>query len=656
MARRMSAESERADAEPGGTRMNAVDDASDAEPAGGSLLWRFWRGYIRRHTRSFLAGGLFLLATTALTIAIPVFVQHAVDAISAGTASDAVGWAWAILIAGVAIMGVRTLSRIYFFNPGRVVEYDLKNDLFAHLTEMPQRYFDRVRPGEIISRGTNDTGSVRALVGFGSLQLFNVVMTLALTLGQMLLTNVLLTLLCVVPLAIAGFVLRYAIAKMLILVTKSQQQVAVLSDRALETYNGAVVLQSFNAIGGATRRFDEANAGLRDLSLGLVGVQSWLLPIVQVVGNLCLIIILYAGGRMVIEHDLTKGELAAFSVYIRTVAGALFGLGWLVNALQRGWVSLKRVYEVLDVPNDRPTTGTVPLPTPEPGAGGSAIAVRSLTFRYPVPPRRGGEAAQGNTVLDAPVAGPDGEDRRPIVLEDVSFELKPGEVVGIFGLTGAGKSTLLNVLGRVYEPPPGTVFIGGVDVRDVPLAEFWRELAYVPQDAFLFSTTIRENIGLAGALGERDDARVEAAAAAAALTDDLPSLPDGLDTVVGERGVTLSGGQRQRTALARAFYRHFSMLLLDDVLSAVDHATEKRLIAAIYEQAKGGTTLIVSHRVSVLRRADRVLVLDGGRLVASGSHAELLAAGVEPYTRTNRLQEARELVEGGVAPAEVAHG
>ncbi|MCA9517581.1 MAG: ABC transporter ATP-binding protein, partial [Myxococcales bacterium] len=509
----------------------------------GGLLARFWRSYMKRHTRSYLAGGVFLLATTALTIAIPVFVQHAVDAIGGGTASDAVGWAWAILIAGVAIMGVRTLSRIYFFNPGRVVEYDIKNDLFGHLTEMPQRYFDRVRPGEIISRGTNDTGSVRAFVGFGSLQLFNVVMTLVFTLGQMLLTNALLTLLCIIPLAIAAFVLRYAIKKMLHLVTRSQQQVATLSERALETYNGAVVLQSFNAVAGATRRFDDANAELKDLSLGLVGVQSWLLPIVQVVGNACLIIVLYAGGRMVIENDLTKGELAAFSVYIRTVAGALFGMGWLINALQRGWVSLKRVYEVLDAPNDRPKSAAVPLPTP--GPGGNAIAVKNLTFRYPVPPRRGGEAAPGDAPLDGPIVGADGEDRRPVVLEDVSFEVTPGEVVGIFGLTGAGKSTLLNVLGRVYEPPVGTVFVDGVDVRDVPLAEFWRELAYVPQDAFLFSTSIRENIALAAPMGERDDARVEAAASSAALNDDLSALHDGVDTIVGARGVTLSGGQRQ---------------------------------------------------------------------------------------------------------------
>ena len=592
---------------------------------------RFWPTYCARHVRSYLLGFAFLAATTALTVAIPLFVQFAVDAMAAHTESEAIGWAWAVIVAGLAIMGVRTLSRILFFNPGRVVEYDLKNDLFAHLTTLPRRAFDHHRPGELISRGTNDASSVRALIGFGSLQVFNVVLTLLMTVGQMLLTDVPLTLLCVLPLAIAAWVLNVAVRRMFTLTRQAQEQVATLSDRVLEAYNGANVLNAFNAMGGASARFEAANADLTRSAMGLVVLQSWLLPIVTVVGSACLVIILYVGGDRVISGTLSKGELAAFTIYIRTVAGALLGLGWMLNAVQRGWISLGRMYEVLDTPTGRPP-GDSPLP-PRPVAG-RTLRVRDLTFRHPERPlgARGAE--------------------RP-ALEGVSFDLAPGEVVGVFGPTGAGKSTLLDLVARVYDPPAGALELDGADVNTVDIRTWRGALAYVPQDAFLFSESLRDNIALAAPEGERDDARVAAAAADAALADDLSALPEGLDTVVGERGITLSGGQRQRSALARAFYRPFELLLLDDVLSAVDHATEKRLIDAIYRRADGASALVVSHRISVLRRAHRILVLDRGRLVAVGTHDELLARGVEPYTHVHHLQQARDRdrTDGPVLPS-----
>lgn len=583
---------------------------------------RFWRNYCARHIRSYLAGFAFLAATTLLTVGVPVFVENAVDAMEKRVSSDAIAWAIAVLVAGLGIMVVRTLSRILFFNPGREVEYDLKNDLFEHLTTMPRRYFDRMRPGEIISRGTNDASSVRALVGFGSLQVFNVVLTLVFTLGQMLISDALLTLLCVLPLFLGAWILIKAIRRIFVLVRRQQQQIATLSDRILETYNGATVLNAFNAMPGATARFDRANDDLLKSALGVVTIQSWLLPIVTVVGSVSMVIVLYAGGTMVVDHGLSKGELAAFTIYIRNVAGALFGLGWMLNAVQRGWISLGRMYEVLDAPTGR-TRSDEPLPV-RAGAG-YALSVRDLTFRHP----------------EADDAEGQGDRGRP-ALEGVSFDVAPGEVVGVFGLTGSGKSTLLDLVARVYDPPAGTIRVGDTPIEQVDIRAWWDALAYVPQDAFLFSQSLRDNIALAAPADGRDDERVAAAADDAALTDDLTALPDGLDTVVGERGITLSGGQRQRSALARAFYRRFDVLLLDDVLSAVDHATERRLIDAIYRRAAGATALVVSHRISVLRRAHRILVLDRGRLVASGTHEELLAAGVEPYGRVHKLQQARD--------------
>ncbi len=590
------------------------------------LLLRFWRGYCAKHTRSYLLGFLFLGATTGLTVAIPWFVELAVDAMERHGSSEAVGWAIAIIAAGLGVMGVRTLSRIFFFNPGREVEYDVKNALFTHLTRLPKRYFDRMRPGELISRGTNDAAGVRAFVGFASLQGLNVALTLLFTFGQMLLTNGLLTALCVGPILLAALVMRLTVKRMWGLIAESQEQVATLSAHALEAYNGASVLQSFNAVGGARARFERANRRLLGLGIKLVAITSWLLPVVVVIGNACLVLVLYAGGRMVVDGALSKGELAAFAVYIRILVGGLMMFGFVASSLQRGWVSLKRIFEVLDAPTGAPeATGALPARV----AGGRAFAVRDLSFTHPT----------------ATAAAADHQ-----ALSGVSFEVAHGEVIGVFGLTGSGKTTLLDLIARTYEPPAGAITVDGVDVRDLPLPAYRETLAYVPQDAFLFSESIRDNIALAAPLDGRSDARVERAAAAAALTDDIAALPDGLDTRVGQRGITLSGGQRQRTALARAFYRPFDVLLLDDVLSAVDHATERRLIDAIYARAEGATTFVVSHRISVLKRADRVLVLDDGKLVAAGSHDDLLARGVEPYCRIHTLQQARAEADASPGP------
>ena len=592
---------------------------------------RFYREYLRRYLGWYGLGVLFLIATNALTVAIPGFVAEAIDALSAGEpASSATPWALAVLGSGLGIIVVRTLSRTLFFNPGRTVEFRIKGAMFDHLLDLPKRFFAETRPGEIISRGTNDTSAVRALAGFATLQLFNVVFLLVFTAARMIVLEPTLTLICAVPLVGAVLILRRAVRSMFHLVRQAQEQIAVLSDRILETYNGVSVLQAFGAMSGAHHRFDRANNRLMDLGIGLVRIRAWLLPVVSVVGSLCIVLLLLVGGPMVVEGRLSVGELAAFSVYIQILVMGLTSLGWLINSVQRGWIALNRVYDVLEAPER--ITGAGPMPDP---AGGHAISVRDLSFAYP----------------DAP---------EEVVLRGLSFDVAPGETLGIFGFTGSGKSTLLDLLARVYEPPAGTVFVDDVDVSTVAIGDYWQDVGYVTQEPFLFSTTIRDNILLGvGGDGEDPDGLAAAAADDAALRDDLAALPEGLDTVVGERGITLSGGQRQRVALARAFRRSFEVLLLDDVLSAVDHATEKRLIDAIYRRLRpddraARTAVVVSHRVSVLARADRVLVLDAGRVVDEGSHAELIARPGGPYARAWRLQQADD--EAAVEAQEVAHG
>lgn len=576
------------------------------------LIRRFWRDYARRYKGWYLLGIACLVATNALTVAIPSLVRAAVDALERGEGTGgALPFAAAVLLAGIAIIFVRTLSRTLFFNPGRTVEYRMKAHLFERLTRLPRAWFDRMTAGDIINRGTNDANGMRALIGFGALQLFNVVFTLLLTVGMMLYTEPMLTLWCVGPLALAVLVLRKAVNAMFRYQGQMLAQLSVLSQRVLESYGGVGVLQAFDAVPGAQSRFDTDNERLLFLGVKLLHVRTWLLPVVGVTGNLCVAAVLYVGGtRVVHDADLTLGALAAFIVYINILVSGLTSMGWLVGAVQHGYLSLGRMYAVIDAKADHDgATAPMPLAPPE----GHHLKVSNLTFQHPT--------------------------AKTPALSEVSFEVAPGEILGIFGLTGAGKSALLDVLARVYDPPEGTVTLDGADIVDIEPQAYRAEVCLVGQRPFLFSASIAANIALGADKPDAD--RIAAAVRDAALEPDVGSFPAGLLTEVGERGITVSGGQRQRIALARAFYRDFKVLLLDDVMSAVDHATEHVLVEALYRRARGRTTIAVSHRVSVLERADRVLVLDEGRVVDLGTHAELVTRD-GPYQKAWSLQRAAE--------------
>jgi ATP-binding cassette subfamily B protein len=575
------------------------------------LIIRFWREYARVHLISYVLGVIFLLCTNGLGVLIPRLIQWSIDALE--RSESAMGLALALLGAGVGTMIVRTLSRTLIFNPGRTIEYTLKNDLFAHLLRLPRAFYERdMSAGEMINRGTNDTAAVRGLVGYGSLQLFNVVFTLTLTLSQMFLINATLSLWCVIPLGFAVFVLRWAVLKMFAMQKLIVNQVGVLGDRILESYAGVGLIQLFAARAGIYQRFDQENQAMLALSERLQTIAVWALPIVSVIGNICVVIALYIGGGMLTRGTLTIGELSAMIVYINLLVSCLTSLGWLTGAIQRGYISLGRVYEVIDTSVDRAQPSAGLQPCDDRGRG---LEVRDLTFTHPTAHHES--------------------------LSQISFNVAPGEMIGIFGLTGSGKSTLLDVLSRTYEPPVGTVIMDDVDVTQVDVETYWSEIGYVQQTPYLFSQSLRENIAIAGPRDPRSgehDVLINHAVNTACLSDDIRSFPQGLDTRVGERGVTLSGGQKQRTSLARAFYRDdIRLLMLDDVMSAVDHHTEVQLIQAIYQRQPQCTTLIVSHRMSVLQEADRVLVFDQGRLIEEGAPHDL-SQGDGLYAQAWRAQ------------------
>jgi ATP-binding cassette subfamily B protein len=597
------------------------------------MLREFFRLYVRQHGLKYLTGLVCLVATVELTVAIPGWIKQVVDELANGRRLSEVhryaGW---IALAAVAVIGVRTLSRVLFFNPGREIEYQVRNDMLKRLLWMSPRYFRRQTLGDLMARAGDDATYVRALVGFTPVMALNIVVSAVVAAWQMWRTDAWLTLACVLPSLAALVVLRRGVQATMGWLKRTQQTLGELSERVLETYKGIAVVQGAAAEAAFIARFDETNDRFTEQSLRSVTIRTLVMPVVAVVGNLCILLLLYIGGQHVVARQLTIGDMAAYASYVGVLVGALASAGWVAGVIQRGFVSLQRVWEVLELASDL-SAGATPLTA---AAAGLHLEVRGLTWRH----------------ADAPA-------NAPPVLTDIHFDLRPGRVLGIYGPVGAGKSTLVQLLSRQQPPPPNTVFIDGVDLLEVADADLRRAMAVVPQDAFLFSRSVRDNVGFIDRAGDIDPARVEQALTEAQLAGEVARFAEGLDTVVGERGLSISGGQRQRVQLARAFYRGFRLLVLDDVLSAVDHDTEARLLEILQAAiaARGTSAVIISHRLSALQRADEILVLDGGRISERGTHAALVLAG-GTYAKVWQAQQDAPVQRTGFSagPAVVAEG
>ncbi len=575
-----------------------------AAPVGlGDRLRRWWAGpvprllrtYAWRHRVSYAVGGLFLWLTNWITVSIPVEIGRAVDSLRASQSLE--HHALMIALMGVAVIGARTMSRILIFNPGRHVEYELRRDLFARLLELQPSFYAVHRRGDLVSRAVNDITWVRTMVGYGGLQVFNVTVAVALTGWKMVHLSPRLTLLVLLPVLVGMGAVQWGIHRLFELSRRNQAQLGEISDHVLGSLQGMATIQGFVAEPAFLKRFDDRNQAWLTTGMRLALVRSLALPLLVLSGGVAMFVVVSVGGSLVLSGVLTVGQLTAFTALLTVFLPPLRSLGWMLSVIQRGRAALDRIFELIDAPVDRPEG---PVGRVLPAGRGPAIEVRQLSFAYPDEPERP-------------------------VLHDLTASIPAGAVVGLFGRTGSGKTTLLRLLARLYNPPPGTIRIDGVDLETLDL-NAWRErLAMVPQRAFLFSDSIAANVALAET---PDGEGVASAVTRAALGPDLDVLPDGLDTVVGERGIMLSGGQRQRVALARGLYRSGDLLILDDVLSAVDHETELELVAtlaALARQPGAPTVLLASHRLSVLRHTDLVLVLDGGRLVDEGRHEDLLA-------------------------------
>jgi ATP-binding cassette subfamily B protein len=562
--------------------------------------------YIRRYRREYVLGFASLVLCSTLFAVAPRVLQYAVDDLAAGVTRTKLATYGGILLLIAGLAGYfRYQMRRIIISASRGVEYDLRNDFFAQLERLPVSFFHENRTGDLMSRATNDLGSVRMMIGPAVMYLANTLITAIVSLSLMFSLDVRLTLIVLVPLPLVSITVRMfgkAIHKTF---EEVQEKLSDMSAVVQEALTGVRVVRAYRQENSEIGRFHDVNIDYLMRNRRLSRLQGAFFPTMSLFLGFSALLALWLGSRDVLSGRITVGELVAFNAYLAQLAWPVIAFGWVTNLLERGMASWKRMLTVMD---------TVPAVRDESGPGTQAPGARPVAR-----PAITGSIEFRNLSFS--------HGKRE-VLSDISFSIDAGQTVAIVGGTGAGKSTLVGLLPRLHNPPRGTVFIDGRDVRDMPLAELRGAIGFVPQEPFLFSDTLGANVafGVPG-LQVRHPERVEAASVVAQLDKDVRDFPNGYDTMVGERGITLSGGQKQRAAIARAVVTDPGILILDDALSAVDTYTEEEILARLRSVTKARTSIIISHRISTVRDADQILVLHNGRLVERGRHEELIGLG-----------------------------
>ncbi len=550
----------------------------------------------RRHTPRYLAGAFLLAVYQTAQWWFDVKLQKAINAATGGQHELALELGQLLVLVALGALVIRVLSRVVVFNAGRIAEYELRTALLSRLQKLGTAFYQKMSAGEIMSRATNDLTQVRLLLGFAVLNAVNTVFGLVSAFLVMVAISPRLTAASLAPLPLLFFVTSRFSKQLYTRQKENQEALGSMSDQVQASITGTRVVRSFNLESLQAERFDETNRDYLEKSLSLARVRGLMGPIMQGITSLGLLIVFWYGGVLVLAGHIDEGGFLVFFRALGRLTWPLMALGFLVGLLQRGRASYSRLMEIYET---KPELTDGPVCPDGPSVG--ALSVRGLSYSY-------------------------GENQ---VLRNVSFEVPQGSSVAIVGMTGSGKSTLAKLLPRLENTPRGTVFLDGVDICDLPLTYVRKSIGYAQQNPFLFSTTAGRNIALALDTPDSEAAllTVREAARRAHVLDELLSLPDGLDTVVGERGVQLSGGQKQRVALASAFVLGPQLLVLDDPLSAVDARTEGGILDAIDEQMAERGVILVTHRVAAAERCDQVLVLHDGVIVESGTHAELCQLG-----------------------------
>jgi len=573
--------------------------------------------YLKRYWRSFAWGGLALIAYNSFKVLLPLVIGHAIDDMGHGLTHAKV------LHHSLNLMALAASSAVFLYimrqviiGASREIEYDLRNDLFANLERQAPSFYHTHRTGDIMARTTNDLNAVRQMLGPAIMYSANTVVFMAAALGFMIHISPRLTLFAVGPLPIASVLIQYFGNRIHTRFERIQAMFSDISAKTQENFSGARLIRAFAQEEAEIASFETANIEYIRRSLGLARLTAMLWPTLEFVLGLSLVITLLVGGHLVVAGRISPGNFMAFMVYMIQLTWPMIAIGWVVNLFQRGTASVIRMDELLkekptidDAAAD-PALATVQIR--------GEIEFRGLSFQY--------------------LAGGD-------VLHEVNLTVPAGTSLAIVGPTGSGKSTLVNLIPRLQDAGPGMVLIDGRPIRSYTLAALRGAIGFVPQETFLFSDSIRENIAFG--VPAATDAQIEQAARSAHIADEILEFPKGFDTLVGERGLTLSGGQKQRTAIARALLRNPHVLILDDALASVDTYTEERILEELRQLMQGRTTIFISHRVSTARNADRIAVLVDGRIAEYGTHEELFARGGYYTDLCEKQQLEEELAVAG---------
>jgi ATP-binding cassette subfamily B protein len=550
---------------------------------------------MRRYRWGYLWGTLSCIATNAVAVQFPRVLQVAIDEMKHGVTRQGILIFSGLLIAISLVKGVFLYAqRWILIGISREIEFDLRNDLFLHLERQDSGFYQRYRTGDIMARMTNDLNAVRMLLGPALMYSANTVFFTVGALYYVLRISPWLTLVALAPMPLASILVQYLGRRIHDRFERIQASFSEISSQAQENYSGARLIRAFAREESEIGLFERLNRRYIGRALRLVQLMGMLWPTLEFILGVSMVITLLAGGHEVLSNRISVGDFVAFNTYMIMLIWPIIAVGWVVNLFQRGTASVKRIDELLKAEpaiDDRAADPAIP-----PGAVlRGEIEFRHLNFSY------------GETE----------------VLRDISLAIPAGSSLAIVGPTGSGKTTLVNLIPRLYEAPEGSLLIDGRPVRDYPLEALRRNIGMVPQETFLFSDTIRENLTFGAPHAGAEDIRE--ATEAAHIRQEFEEFPQGLETMVGERGVTLSGGQKQRSAIARALLRRPAVLILDDALASVDTYTEERILGGLRGYTSSSTTILISHRVSTVRSADRIAVLDQGRIVELGRHEELLA-------------------------------
>lgn len=549
--------------------------------------------YLRKYRLSYLFGALCVLLNNGIWILFPQVIRRAIDDLHGGVTRHKLLIYALQLLAVAGFKGVfQFLTRWVLIGVSREIEFDLRNDFFRHLEGLSYSFYQRTRTGDIMARATNDLNAVRMLLGPAIMYSANTVVFTAGALVFMLSISPKLTMYAFLPLPMVSIAIQYFGKRIHERFERIQSMFSDISARAQENFSGARLIRAYVQEEYEIAGFETANKEYIARSLKLVRLMGMLWPTLEVMLGFAIVLVLWLGGREVLYGRITVGGFVAFNTYMVQLTWPIIALGWVINIFQRGTASMARINELLvEKPEIEDESPAVPAGAEIEGE----IDFRDLNFAY----------------NDTPV------------LHDINLRIPAGSSLAIVGPTGSGKTTLVSLIARIYDAAPGMVLFDGRSVRDYPLETLRRNIGFVPQETFLFSETVRENIAF-GVENATDD-QIRWAASAASIAEDIEGFPEQYRTLVGERGITLSGGQKQRTAIARAVIRNPRILILDDALSSVDTHTEDKILNRLREIMRDRTTIFISHRVSTVRNADRIAVLHGGRIVEAGTHEELLA-------------------------------